>query len=63
MNANPRSYFGMVGRIAAGWRAWRDEVRTESLINRLPPHIRKDIGWPDTHPSRQARRAGTPFGL
>ncbi len=61
MNANSRSYLGMVGRIAADWRAWRDEVRTENLINGLPHNIRKDIGWPDMHASRLSRRAGKPF--
>ncbi|MEX0405774.1 hypothetical protein ABGN05_08885 [Aquibium sp. LZ166] len=63
MHANSRSYLGVVGRMAAGWRAWRDEVRTEHLINGLPLHIRKDIGWPDTHSARLSRRAGILFRL
>lgn len=38
-------------------RQMREEIRTEQLICSLPREIRKDIGWPDTHAARRARRA------
>ena len=25
----------------------RNQTRTERLLNSLPAHLRKDIGWPD----------------
>jgi hypothetical protein len=48
--------FRAVGRYAASFRAMRDEIRTERLLNDLPASIRKDIGWPDSYPERRARR-------
>ncbi len=50
--------FRAVGRYAASLRAMRDEIRTERMLNTLPPSIRKDIGWPDNYPVRHARRGG-----
>jgi hypothetical protein len=41
--------FRAVGRYAASYRAMRDEVRTERVLNSLPASIRKDIGWPDNY--------------
>lgn len=29
------------------YRAMIDQFRTTRIVNSLPPHIRKDIGWPD----------------
>lgn len=58
MHATAHGFIRLVGRVAADWRIWRDEVRTENLINGLPDHIRKDIGWPEVHSSRPRRRAG-----
>lgn len=50
------SIFRTVGRYAASFRAMRDEIRTERLLNNLPSSIRKDIGWPESYPERRARR-------
>lgn len=61
MHPHARSLLGMVSRIAADWRTWREEVRTETLLNGLPHQIRKDIGWPDAHASSLSRRAGNRF--
>jgi hypothetical protein len=52
------SIFRAVGRYAASFRAMRDEIRTERMLNTLPESIRKDIGWPDHYPERRGRRAG-----
>lgn len=51
-----RSFIGAIGRYTAGWRALRDEIRTENVINGLPNHIRKDIGWPDSRAARRSAR-------
>ncbi len=37
-----RRYVGKV-------RTLRNEIRTERLLNSLPPGVRADIGWPDLH--------------
>lgn len=58
MHATARGLIRLVGRVAADWRIWHDEVRTENLINGLPHHVRKDIGWPECHPWHSRRRAG-----
>jgi hypothetical protein len=50
--------FRAVGRYAASIRAMRDEIRTERMLNTLPPSIRKDIGWPDNYSARRARGGG-----
>ena len=48
--------FRAVGRYAASYRAMRDEVRTERVLNSLPASIRKDIGWPDNYAASRALR-------
>ena len=48
--------FRAVGRYTSSFRAMRDEVRTERLLNSLPASIRKDIGWPDNYAARRAKR-------
>lgn len=53
---NP-TIFRAVGRYAASMRDARNQVRTERLLNALPASLRKDIGWPDSYPERQARRS------
>lgn len=58
MTSNSRSVFGPIRRFAAHWKAWREEVRTEIIIERLPANIRKDIGWPDAKAARHAARFG-----
>lgn len=45
-----RQYFDRMRRM-------RQEIRTEQMICSLPREIRKDIGWPDAHAARRARRA------
>lgn len=57
---NVHSIIGPVRRFAAVWRAWREEVRTEIMIDNLPAQIRKDIGWPDAKAARRARMMGGP---
>jgi hypothetical protein len=50
--------FGMLRHRLAYWREIRQEIRTERVMNALPPEVRKDIGWPDLHtgfPSGRAR--------
>ena len=49
--------FRAVGRYAASYRAMRDEIRTERVLNSLPASIRKDIGWPDNCAAGRARRS------
>lgn len=56
MNNFTPAFFRAVGRYTASFRAMRDEVRTERLLNALPDSIRKDIGWPDSYAARRARR-------
>ena len=51
------TFFRAVGRYTASFRAMRDEIRTERLLNSLPASIRKDIGWPDSYAARRARRS------
>jgi hypothetical protein len=58
MNPFSHSFLGPVRRFAANWQAWREEVRTENMIDRLPANIRKDIGWPDAKAARRAARFG-----
>jgi hypothetical protein len=41
------SLFSTFHRIAADLRARRARYVTERAIGRLPPELRKDIGWPD----------------
>ncbi len=38
----------MVGDTIARWRSYRSSARTRQIVEGLPRHIRKDIGWPDT---------------
>jgi hypothetical protein len=45
-----------VRRYAGKIRTLRNEVRTERLLNSLPPDTRADIGWPDMHSNRLGRR-------
>lgn len=45
-----RDYFDRMRRM-------RQEIRTEQMICSLPMEIRRDIGWPDVHAARRARRA------
>lgn len=48
--------FLSVRRFVSHWRAWREEVRTEYLIDRLPAQIHRDIGWPDIKAARRKAR-------
>jgi hypothetical protein len=48
--------FRAVGRYTASYRAMRDEIRTERVLNSLPANIRKDIGWPESYAAGRARR-------
>jgi hypothetical protein len=34
-------------RFVARRREIRAAVRTERILGALPPHVRKDVGWPD----------------
>lgn len=36
-----------LSRFIARRREIRSAVRTERILGALPPHVRKDIGWPD----------------
>jgi hypothetical protein len=56
MNAFDLPVFGIIGRYAANWRALREQIRTERIMNALPPEVRKDIGWPELYAGRRARR-------
>lgn len=56
MNAFDLPVFGVIGRYAANWRALREEIRTERILNALPPEVRKDIGWPELYAGRRVRR-------
>ncbi|WP_157016448.1 hypothetical protein [Mesorhizobium xinjiangense] len=59
-------YRGLLGRIdgqRARWRALRDEIRTERILNELPAHIRKDIGWPDARGGRLDGRRRSQWSL
>ncbi|WP_127597796.1 hypothetical protein [Nitratireductor alexandrii] len=47
-----------VGHYADRWRIMRASARIRRLIDALPPHIRKDIGWPDTPLAEFVRRDG-----
>ncbi len=40
------------------WRARRQQVRTVRIVEALPPHIRKDIGWRDNAITRNDRIRG-----
>ena len=44
-----------IGRRFAYWRALREEIRTERVMNALPRAVRKDIGWPDLHTGYRVR--------
>ncbi|MBD0414275.1 hypothetical protein [Oryzicola mucosus] len=46
-----RQYAGKVSTL-------RNEIRTERFLSSLPVDLRKDIGWPDIHAARRARRFG-----
>jgi hypothetical protein len=37
-------------------RTLRNEIRTERMLDALPPEVRADIGWPDIHAARRALR-------
>ena len=49
-----------------GFRARRDQARTERMISNLPPEVQKDIGWPqaleDAH-DRLIRERGRNGGM
>lgn len=36
-------------RFSEQWRIARNRARTERFLSRLPDHLRKDIGWPDSY--------------
>jgi hypothetical protein len=55
MFSAPR-FLTAAARRMARWKALREEVRTERILNGLPAHIRKDIGWPEVRAGRIARR-------
>jgi hypothetical protein len=40
---------GTLRRRLTYWRALREEIRTERVMNALPREIRKDIGWPELY--------------
>lgn len=46
----------LLKRYVGKMRTLRNELRSERLLNSLPSNIRKDIGWPDSHAARRARR-------
>ena len=37
----------MVEDTIARWRSYRTNARTRRIVQSLPRHIRKDIGWPE----------------
>jgi hypothetical protein len=41
--------FGTLRRRLSYWRALREEIRTERVMNALPREVRKDIGWPELY--------------
>jgi len=49
--------FERIGRRFAYWRALREEIRTERVMNALPRAVRKDIGWPDLYAGCPIRNA------
>ena len=49
--------FERIGRRVAYWRALREEIRTERVMNALPRAVRKDIGWPDLYAGCPIRNA------
>jgi hypothetical protein len=53
------SVYSALSHIAAEWRSARDEARTRRIVNSLPLEIQKDIGWPDSHATRQSARTRT----
>ena len=36
----------LIGEMLARFRDHRAELRTRRIVAELPPHLRKDIGWP-----------------
>lgn len=43
-----RSPLRILGEVAGAISAWRLERRTRLVVEALPRHIRKDIGWPES---------------
>jgi hypothetical protein len=52
---NRFAVFSMLRAYAGKVRTIRNEIRTERFMNRLPPHLRADIGWPGRY---EAEREG-----
>ena len=42
-------------RFAQQLRERRDQVRAQRMLDSLPEHLRKDIGWPDRELEREVR--------
>lgn len=55
MTAHPPFLVRTLSRTFARIRRYRSDARTARLIEELPVHIRKDIGWPDAHPPVRRR--------
>lgn len=47
------AYTGYLGRM----RERRLEQETERLVSELPPHLRRDIGWPGAYYDRRRRHS------
>lgn len=45
-------------RFAKHMRLRRDQFRAQRVLDSLPEHLRKDIGWPDRELEREARVLG-----
>lgn len=44
---NPMHAFRSLRRYAGKLQTLRNQVRTQRALDALPPHLQKDIGWPD----------------
>ena len=44
---NPLKVVRSIRQYAGKAQTLRNQTRTERLLNSLPAHLRKDIGWPD----------------
>ena len=44
---NPLNVVRSIRQYAGKAQTLRNQTRTERLLNSLPAHLRKDIGWPD----------------
>ncbi len=53
---NPFAIAHSIRRYAGKLQTIRNQVRTERVLNGLPEHLRKDIGWPDRFEPRGRQR-------